>query len=169
MSPIQQIILLVIWIGVILVVLRNLNRAKTAEAASRTLLADVPDATHWNARSVGLKIVGSALATVAVTGIAFLWGRPSRGGVRGRWTPGLVVGSLVFAAVSGALGGYCLALRDLVQERRLRGQHVPLVLRAYFSSGVVSLILWIITGFAAGIGGIVFYYAFLSPGVGPAG
>jgi len=168
-SPIQQIILLVVWIAVILFALRKLNRAKAAESSARTVLADSRNATNWNARSVGLKMAGSALAAVAVVGIAFLWRRPSRGGVRAHWTPALIVGSLIFAAISGALIGYCLALRDLVAERRSRGQRVHPVLRAYFSSGFVSLILWSVTGFAAGIGGIVFYYSFLSPGVGPAG
>jgi hypothetical protein len=42
------------------------------------------------------------------------------------------------------------------------------VLRAYFSGGLVSLSLWCVTLFAAEIGEIVFYYWFLSPGVGPA-
>ena len=159
-----QITILVVWITAILFFARRLNRAKAAEASPTIEFDDAHTATRWNARSVGLKMAASAGITVAVVFISVLWVSPSPGKSRAP----LIVGSLIFSAVTGALAGYCLALKDLVQERRARGQRVHPVLREYFSAGVLSMILWIVTGFAAGIGGIVFYHAVLSPGVRPA-
>ena len=80
----------------------------------------------------------------------------------------MLIGSSLFTALAGALIGFCLALRDLVQERKSKGERVPWYLWIYFDLGIVSLLLWSVTLFAAGIAGIIFYYTFLSPGVGPA-
>ena len=141
------------------------------EAAKSSLIippADKPNPTRWNVRSVSLKMAAGAVVAAVGVGFSALLVAAPRGDARLPQTPGLLVGSVLFAAVTGALIGYFLALRDLVLERRSGGQRVHPVLRAYFSGGLVSLILWCVTGFAAGIGGIIFYYSFLSPGVGPA-
>jgi hypothetical protein len=141
---------------------------EAAKAPWRVPFAEKPNGTHWNARSVGLKMAGGALVAAVLAGSSVLETTPPPGAAPSLRTPGLLVGQILFFAIAGALAGYCLALRDLVLERRLRGQRVHPVMRAYFSWGVVSLVLWCVTVFAAGIAGIVFYYSFLSPGVGPA-
>ncbi len=124
--------------------------------------------TQWNARFVGIKMLGCALIAVVIVSSAVYRTTLSHSKAQ----PAQTAGTLVFAAITGALIGYSLALRDFVKERQTRGLHVHPVLRAYFSPGIwgiASLCLWVVTLFAAGIGGIVFYYSFLSPGVGRAG
>jgi hypothetical protein len=141
---------------------------EAAKSSSTIPRADKPDATSWNVRSVSLKMAAGALIAAVLAGFSVLLVTAPRGGARSTLTPGLLLGSVIFAAVPGALIAYCLALTDFVSERRASGHRVHPVLRAYFSGGLVSLSLWCVTLFAAGIGGIVFYYSFLSPGVGPA-
>jgi len=91
--------------------------------------ADRPNATHWNARTVCLKMAGSAGIAVTITGAAVLFTIPPRGKAPSGWTPAQLAGWLLFAAITGALIGYCLALSDLVLERRLKGLRVHPVLR----------------------------------------
>jgi len=163
-----SIILVAGWIVIILVFLQKLNRAKAAESASNTIRSGKPKPSQWNARSVGLKMGGSAgIAASVVVGSVFWVNRPG-GGAKTPLTLAELLGYFLFAAATGAIIGYVLALRDLILERQARGQRIHPVLRAYFSSGLVSVFLWSVTGFVAGIGGILFYYAFLSPGVGSA-
>jgi hypothetical protein len=142
-------------------------RRESAESSIRTF-SDKLNATKWSVRSVSLKMAGGALLAAFVTGGSVLSLEPPRGDARSPRTPGLLLGSVLFAAVTGALIGYLLAVRDLVLERRSSGQRVNPVMQAYFCWGVASLILWFITLFAVGIDAIAFYYSFLSPGPGRA-
>jgi len=112
------------------------------------------------AGSAGIAVVAAIIALSSII--------PPAGKARAGWTPALIAGFFLFMAMTGALIGYCLALRDLVLERRSKGQRVNPVLRAYFGWGLVSLILWSVTVFAAGFVGIVFYGIFLVQRVGPA-
>jgi hypothetical protein len=127
---------------------------------------DRAKATSWNTRSIGLKMAGGSLVALLCFGVAVL--RQFRNQARSGWTSALLIGSFLFTALVGALIGFCLALRDHVRERKSKGERVHWVLRAYFDLGIVSLLLWSVMLFAAGIAGIVFYYSFLRPGVGPA-
>jgi hypothetical protein len=143
------------------------RRLKTSAIASRL---GRPIASHWNIRTVVIKMTGCALiAAVLVAGSAMITSI-ERGdkAARALGAPALAAW-VIFAALAGAVAGYCLALSDLVLQRRMMGQRVHPLLRAYFSAGIFSLILWSVTLFAVGLAGIVFYYSFLSPGPGRAG
>jgi hypothetical protein len=129
------------------------------------MTAETPDAKTWSVRSVGLKMAIGALVAPGVTLLGTLLSRGKDGRAP---SSAFVLQSVIFAAIVGAIIGFFLALNDSVVERQARGQRVPFILRAYYGWGPVSLILWFVTIFAAGIVGIVFYYSFLSPGVGPA-
>jgi hypothetical protein len=131
--------------------------------------SDIASATQWNVRSIGIKMVGCALIAVVIVSYSVYLTKPPHGKAPSGRTAAQLAGTLLFTAITGALIGYFLALRDYVLERRSRGLRVHPMLRAYFSWGIVSLLLWVVTLFAAGIGGIVLYYSFLSPGVGRAG
>jgi hypothetical protein len=156
-------------VAMLLLYFRKMRAAKAGESAAVAGGERSLAPTRWKGRSVAIKIGGCALITVLIVGFSVLVTRPPPGRMRDARTAAFIGGTMLFAAVAGALIGYCLALRDLVDERKGRGERVHLVLRAYFAWGIGSLILWFVTLFAAGIGGIIFYYAFLSPGVGRAG
>jgi hypothetical protein len=156
-------------VAFLLLFFRKLRGGMPAASPSVAAGKPRPAPARWNARSVAIKMGGCALITLVIVGAAVLDTKPPPGRVRDARTPPFIGGTLLFAAVTGAFVGYCLALRDLVDDRRRRGERVHLALRAYYGWGIASLILWFVTLFAVGIGGIIFYYSFLSPGVGRAG
>jgi hypothetical protein len=108
-----------------------------------------------------------AAVTVAVVGTSILWVSAQDVKARSTTTTALVAWVLA-SAVTGALVGYCLALRERLLELRSKGQRVNPVLRAYLCSGYLSLTLWIGTAIVVAIGGIVVYGAILMDRVGPA-
>src|SRR5262245_11871071 len=112
-----------------------------------------PIASHWNARTVAIKMAGCAAIAAVVVGTSVLWTSAHGGEGDAHWTPLAMAGTVLFGAVCGALIGYCLALSDLVLQRRMMGQRVNPLLRAYFSAGLLSLLLWSVTLFAAGVRG----------------
>jgi hypothetical protein len=143
-------------------------RGDAAKFSPVTPLVDKTKETDWNLRSTGLKMAGGALVAAGIVGFSALGVTAAPGEAGSPRTYGLLVGSVLFAAVTGAFIVYCLILRDVVMKRRSRGERVHLVLRAYFSWGLVSLILWCVTVLAAGIGGLILADAFMSPGAGRA-
>jgi hypothetical protein len=162
------IVVLSVWIGILLMYLRMMKNARAAELAREGIAIEQAVVTQWNARSICRRMALSGFWTAAVVGVGALWERSLQGRGRIQWTPMTLGGSLVISAVIGALLGYLFVVRDLVAERRSKGQRVNLVLRAYFNSGFISLFLWIGTGVIAAVGGIVVYGAVLVARVGPA-
>jgi hypothetical protein len=112
------------------------------------------------------RIAGGALVASLCLGIAILFMRLTEDRWS-TWTPAALTGAFLFTAVAGGLIGFFLTLRDRVQERLSKGEHLPLELRAYFGWGVGSLILWAVTIFVGGIAAIVFHAVFLSSGAVP--
>jgi hypothetical protein len=156
------------FVALVLLFLWKTLRGDAAKLSPVTPLVDKAKATDWNVRTASLKMAGGAIVAAGIVGFSALsvTAGPNKDG--SPRTYGLLVGSVLFAAVTGALIVYCLILRDLVAKRRVRGEHVHPVLRAYFCWGVASLILWCVTLFAAGIGGIILVAAFSSPTAGRA-
>jgi hypothetical protein len=126
-----------------------------------TSKSDVP---QWKTQSDGFKMAVGAMVAVALVSFSELLVNLKTAG-RSTFSPFAIAGSLFFAGVTGAAIGDALAIRDRVLDRLSRREHVNIVLRALFSSGVLSLLLWSVFLFAAGIGAIVLYHTFLSPGV----
>jgi hypothetical protein len=111
------------------------------------------EATVWNFRSVLLRMaVGAVVTMLCVTG-SVLWRRRDEDhpGV----APGYMGGLLTFAAVTGALIGFFLTVRDLVDERRAKGQRVPFVLSAYYERGLASAVLWVASSIIAALAAII--------------
>ncbi len=162
------IVVLSVWIGVLVIYLRMMKNARAAELARESPAIEQTVATQWNAHSISRRMAVSAFWTVAVVGLGFLWERPLQGRGRIKWTAATLGGSLIISAMIGAMLGYLFVVRDLVAERRSKGQRVNLVLRAYFNSGFISLFLWILTGLVAAIAGIFVYGAVLVSRVRPA-
>ena len=127
-----QIALTIVGIAVTIVLLRKLNRAKAAEDASRPLLLDTPNQNHWNAFSVGLKMAACAAMAAAVVGASILWVSAGDAKARSTTTTTALVAWLLASAMTGALIGYCLALRERLLELRSSGQRVNPVLRRIF-------------------------------------
>ena len=151
-------------IALVLLFLWKAFGGEAAKSSSITPLANKPNGTHWNIRSVSLKMAVGAVVAAGIVGFSALAVTAPRGDARSPRSPGLLLGYVLFAAVTGALIGYFLALRDLVLERRSKGQRVHPVLRAYFCWGLFSVVLWCVTGFAAGIGGNRFHCRILESG-----
>ena len=167
MGAIQGTILGVV-IALVLLFLWKTLRGDAAKFSPVAPRVDKTKATDWHVRSVSLKMAGGALVAAGIVGISALAVTAAPRDARSPRTYGLLVGSVLFAAVTGAFLVYCLILRDLVMKRRSRGERVHLVLRAYFSWGFMSLIFWCVTVLAAGIGGLIVADAFMSPGAGRA-
>ncbi len=162
------IVVLSVWIGILLIYVRMMKNARAAELARESPAIEQTVATQWNARSISRRMAVSAFWTVAVVGLGFLWEPSLKGRTHIKWTAATLGDSLIISAMIGAMLGYLFGVRDLVAERRSKGQRVNLVLRAYFNSGFVSLFLWIVTGFVVAIAGIIVYGAVLVSRVGPA-
>jgi hypothetical protein len=156
------------FVALVLLFLWKTLRGDAAKFAPATPLVDKTKTTDWNVRSVSLKMAGGGLVAASAVGFSALavTAAPNKDG--SPRTYGLLVGSVLFAGVTGAFLVYCLILRDLVMKRRARGERVHLLLRAYFASGLVSLILWCVTVLAAGIGALIVADAFMSSGAGRA-
>jgi hypothetical protein len=88
---------------------------------------------------VWLKMIAGAFVALAV-GLGSLGGLPPQ--ERNPFKIGIFALSLVFVGMFGVL---CLSLKDTVRRRIENGKPVSIVLRAYFASGILSLILWLIS------------------------
>jgi hypothetical protein len=59
--------------------------------------------------------------------------------------------TLLVVAASGGVIGFLLVMKDHVKRRIAGGEQVNLLVRAYFSMGIWSLLLWCPTIFFLGI------------------
>jgi hypothetical protein len=154
-------------IFVVLIFSRWMNRAAAVERVLAGHSVEPPGDIRWTARSVGLKMAYGAASIVALIVVSYFGSRSPNAKGRVTVSTSTIVASLVAAAVAGALIGFCVALRDFVSERIVHGLRVHPVLRAYYSWGLGSLLLWVVTGFVAAIGGIIVYGSLLMPRTGP--
>ena len=134
-------------------------RGGAGEPSLNSRTGEKPGDRLLGSRSVVIKVAAGALVAAFCSGLALL--------VLGHG-PGDIAIGLLGAAAAGALIGGGLVMADVVAAHQSKRLRVHPVLRAYFGRGEVSVALWVVSLFAAGIAGIFLYYAYLSPGVGPA-